>query len=220
VRNKIPAEFEDGGVRSLKNIDTPVRVYKLVPSALVTAARHPSEPAEPPPAAYLPKTAREERRSERRGERERLREAALSRARSRSRELRAPRRRSLIEALTLPSVLVPFAIGVGLLSSPQLGIESGGLLPTAGAILVGLNFGRAIDLRRGTRGATLRFLGLGIMAGAHFTHWSQVTDFVFLLGGGVVFASGIARRYRAEPPEPPLPPAPPVPPLPPGESDR
>src|SRR5262245_36643253 len=65
VRNKVSAEFEDGGVRELKNIDTPVRVYRLVPSALVAASAPqspPPAPAEPPPAAFLPKTAREERR--------------------------------------------------------------------------------------------------------------------------------------------------------------
>src|SRR5262245_47813735 len=199
VRNKVSAEFEDGGVRSLKNIDTPVRVYKLVPSALVPLPRGPSEPAEPPPAAYLPKTAREERRGERRGERERSR----ARARTRSRERRGPRPRGLLEAVTHPTVLVPLAVGIGLLYSPQFGLQTGGVLPTAGAILVGLNVGRAIDLRRGSRGAAVRLLGLGIMAGAHFTHWSPLTDFLFLLGGGVVLATGIARRYRRPPSPPP-----------------
>src|SRR5262245_12822972 len=73
VRNKIPAEFEDGGMRALKNIDQPVRVYRLVPSALVPSAPPPATPAEPPPAAYLPKTRREERREDRRRARERVR---------------------------------------------------------------------------------------------------------------------------------------------------
>ena len=39
VRNKIPAEFRDEGVRTLKNIEHPVRVYSLAPSALVATNR-------------------------------------------------------------------------------------------------------------------------------------------------------------------------------------
>jgi hypothetical protein len=32
----------------------------------------------------------------------------------------------------------------------------------------------------------LRGLGIGIMLGAQFTHWSRLTDFMFMLGGGAV----------------------------------
>jgi class 3 adenylate cyclase len=45
VRNKVDAEFADEGVRELKNIDHPVRVYRLVPSALVPAPPRPLEVA-------------------------------------------------------------------------------------------------------------------------------------------------------------------------------
>jgi hypothetical protein len=93
-------------------------------------------------------------------------------------------------------VFVPLAVGVFLLFSPRLGLQTGGVLPTAGAILVGLNAGRALEFRRGRSGAMLRGLGIGIMLGAQFTHWSPVTDFLFLLGGGAVLATGIARRWR------------------------
>ena len=46
VRNKVSGEFEDGGMRALKNIDQPVRVYRLVPSALVPVGSRAAPPAE------------------------------------------------------------------------------------------------------------------------------------------------------------------------------
>jgi hypothetical protein len=198
VRNKVPGDFEDGGMRSLKNIDQPVRVYRLTPSSLVPVAPRPApvaEPAtEPPPAAYRPTPRREERRER------------LGRARVRARAERpAPRARSLLEALGHPSIAAPLAVGVFLLLSPRFGLQTGGILPTAGAVLVGLNVGRALDLRRGGRGALLRGLGIGLMCGAQLTHWSAVTDFLFLLGGGVLLVVGIAsgRRRGRDPELPP-----------------
>ena len=198
VRNKVPGDFEDGGVRSLKNIDQPVRVYRLTPSAVVPVAPRPApitEPAgDPPPAAFRPKTRREERRER------------LARARIRAHAERPPpRARSLIDALTHPTIAAPLAVGVFLLLSPRFGLQTGGVLPTAGAILVGLNVGRALDMKRGRRGALLRGLGIGLMFGAQLTHWSAVTDFLFLLGGGVLLAVGIAsgRRSRRDPELPP-----------------
>jgi class 3 adenylate cyclase len=192
VRNKVPGEFQDGGMRALKNIDEPVHVYRLLPSALVPVAPRSgprpeaaAEPPETPPAAYRPKTRREERLARR------------SRSRERSRpEPRPPRPRGLVEALTHPTVFVPLAVGVFLLFSPRFGLETGGVFPTAGAILVGLNLGRALEFMHGRRGAMLRGLGIGIMFGAQFTDWSRATDFMFLLGGGAVLAAGIARRRR------------------------
>ena len=57
VRNKVPGEFLDEGERELKNIDHPVRVYRLEPSALVATAPRPSP---------SPRTLRRSRRSARR----------------------------------------------------------------------------------------------------------------------------------------------------------
>ena len=179
VRNKISAQFRDEGVRSLKNIEHPVRVYSLVPSSLV-----PSQA----PASVRPPSRRERR--ERRLE-------------QRSRAYSAPRPadpppRGLLPVLFHPSILTPLAVGVGLLASPDWGLNTGGVLPTGGAILVGLSLGRALGLRR-RRPMQLLGLGVGIALGAHFTHWSKVTDFMFLLGGGIVAAQSIvARRIARE----------------------
>jgi class 3 adenylate cyclase len=176
VRNKIPAQFRDEGVRSLKNIEHPVRVYSLVPSALAPAQA---------PASVRPPSRRERR--------ERLlAQRARGQSEPRSEE---PRPRSLIGALLRPSILTPLAVGIFLLQSPQLGLETAGVLPTGGAVLVGLSLGRALGLRRG-RNMHLLGLGTGIALGAHFTHWSRLTDFLFILAGGIVAAQGIAGRRR------------------------
>jgi hypothetical protein len=187
VHNKISAEFRDEGLRTLKNIEHPVRVYSLVPSALVASG------ARPAPAGIRPPTRREER---------------LSRRNRRAAALRSPdpepRRRSLVDSLVRPDVATPLAIGAFLLASPSIGVATGGVLPTAGSILVGLSLGRALGLARGRRGTLLIGLGIGIAMGARFTHWSPATDFLFALGGGIVALQGIAarrrERYRELPP--------------------
>ena len=189
VRNKVPGDFEDGGMRSLKNIDQPVRVYRLTPSSLV-----PRCAAACADARSLPSSRRRRRSGPRRAARN---GANGSRARAVARAQSARRRpRGLVDALTHPSIAAPLAVGVFLLMSPRFGLHTGGVLPTAGAILVGLNLGRAIDMRRGKSGALLRGLGIGVMFGAQLTHWSPVTDFLFILGGGVLLAVGFTSRWR------------------------
>jgi hypothetical protein len=178
VHNKVTGEFHDEGVRSLKNIEHPVRIYSLVPSALVASG------ARGAPAGIRPPTRREER---------------LAR-RSRQPVLRPepdPRPRSLFDALLRPDVATPLAIGVLLLASPSLAFQSGGVLPTAGSILVGLSVGRALGIARRRRGSLLIGLGIGIALGARFTHWSPVTDFAFVLGGAIVGLQGLVARRRS-----------------------
>jgi class 3 adenylate cyclase len=186
VRNKIPAEFRDEGMRELKNIEHPVRVYSLAPSALVAVAP-PREDAR-----------REESRREepRRGEGRRERRERLERRRRAFEE----RPRSLVQALLSPANVTPFAVGIGLLCTPSMGLNTLGVLPTAGAILLGLALGRARGLLQRRPRSAMLGLGIGIMFGAHFTHWSPVTDFLFILGGGVVAVQGLASRFRALPP--------------------
>jgi class 3 adenylate cyclase len=177
VHNKIAGEFRDEGVRSLKNIEHPVRVYSLVPSALVASG------AGGAPAAFPPLTRREERMARR------------SR-RPAPRPDENPRPRGLVDGLLRPDVATPLAIGILLLASPSLGFPSGGVLATGGAILVGLSAGRALDIARRRRGSALIGLGIGIAMGARFTHWSPVTDLMFLLGGAIVLLQGVVARRR------------------------
>jgi len=178
VHNKITAQFHDEGVRSLKNIEHPVRVYSLVPSALAASG------ARGAPAGIRPPTRREERLARR------ARPPVL-------RPEADPAPRSLFDALLRPDVATPLAIGILLLSSPELAFPSGGVLPTAGSILVGLSAGRALGIARRRRGSLLIGLGIGIALGARFTHWSPVTDFGFVLAGSIVALQGIVARRRS-----------------------
>jgi class 3 adenylate cyclase len=178
VHNKIAGEFRDEGVRSLKNIEHPVRIYSLVPSALVPGA------GRDPRASIRPPTRREERMSRR------------PRARAAAAPAAEEQHGSFLEALVRPDIATPLVVGIALSSSSALQVPSGGVLPTAGAILIGLSFGRALDRGR-RRGLMLIGLGIGIAMGARFTHWSAVTDLLFGLGGLVVAVQGIGIRRRA-----------------------
>jgi class 3 adenylate cyclase len=179
VHNKISAEFRDEGVRTLKNIEHPVRVYSLLPSALATLG------ARGAPASIRPPTRREERLARR------------SRAAPRGpAPLPESRPRSLVDTLLRPDAAIPLAIGVFLLTSPTLGIGTGGVFPTAGGILVGLSLGRALGQARGRPGLMLIGLGIGIALGGRFTHWSPVTNLMFVLGGAIVALQGLGARRR------------------------
>jgi len=175
VRNKIPAQFRDEGFRSLKNIEHPVRVYSLVPSSLV-----PSQA----PAGVRPPSRREQRER---------RLAQRGRSQSTARAADLPPTRGLLAGLVRPDILTPLVIGGFLIASREYGFESAGVLPTAGAVLVGLSLGRARARRLG-RGWHLIGLGIGIAMGAHFTHWSKLTDFMFVLAGVIVGAQGLRHR--------------------------
>jgi hypothetical protein len=105
-------------------------------------------------------------------------------------------RTGLVEALVRPDIATPLAIGIALCSSSALQVPSGGVLPTVGAILIGISAGRALDRGR-RRGMMLIGLGIGIALGARFTRWSQLTDLLFGLGGAIVAIQGIGQRRRA-----------------------
>jgi class 3 adenylate cyclase len=188
VRDKVPGKFLDGGRRTLKNIDHPVRVYRLEPAALVVS---PATLAAPSPTAKLapirPPTRREERLE----------------ARRRRRPAHDPERapQSFGESLASTSIAVPLVVGAFLLVSPLI-LPSAGLFPTGGAVLVGLTLGRALGRVRRRRGNLQLGLGLGIAAGALFTQWSTATNFLFVLGGAIVAVQGYAVSRRATPREP------------------
>ena len=107
-----------------------------------------------------------------------------------------PEPQSLVDALIRPDIATPLAIGIALNASDLFKVPSGGVLPTAGAILVGLSLGRALDRGR-RRGFMLTGLGIGILSGAQYTHWSSVTDLLFVLGGVIVMLQGFGMRRRA-----------------------
>lgn len=184
VRDKVPGKFLDGGQRTLKNIDHPVRVYRLEPAALVARPEMLATP--PTPVATLapirPPTRREERLE----------------ARRRRRPTHDPERAPLSfgESLARTSIASPLVVGAFLIVSPIF-LPSAGMFPTAGAALLGLTLGRAFGQARRRRGYLQIGLGAGIAVGALFTQWSTATNFLFVLGGAIVAVQGFAITRRA-----------------------
>jgi class 3 adenylate cyclase len=188
VRNKVTGDFRDEGMRELKNIDHPVRVYRLQPSGLVATTK---PPAPPPPASSAPAHVRPRTRRE---------ERMARRARSRSRDAveAAPLPpTTFVDQLLRPDVATPLVVGLFLLATPLLFLSTGGVGPTGGAVLVGLTLGRVMRRVRRRRGDLLLGLGLGIALGAVFTNWSTATDFLFVLGGAIVAVQGLSLSRRS-----------------------
>jgi class 3 adenylate cyclase len=156
----------DLGLTELKNIQHPIRVFK-VPGPSGTLAAQPG--LQPPPRAAPAETTAG---------------SVPERSRSWTGDL-------------LASGNVVFAsIGLFLLLSPILFISSAGTLPTAGAILLSIAFGRVWARRSRRRGNFLIALGVGLSMGALFTGWSHATNGTFLLAGAILLALGVSRSNR------------------------
>ena len=180
VRNKVLGDFRDEGMRELKNIEHPVRVYRLQPSGLVTTAPRPVSAPTPAP------TRRRTRRA--------ARMARRTRALPASEPEGAPP--SLRDLLLRPDMISPLVVGLYLLAAPLFLFPTAGLSPMGGAILVGLTLGRVTKRLRRRRGDTLIGLGAGLALGAVFTQWSAATNFLFVLAGTVVAVQGFALTRR------------------------
>lgn len=184
VHNKLELPFEDLGVQTLKNIEHPLRVFRVAPEALGNAprteVRAASLPA-PPPARNLQRRARREQREQR------LAQAADRRRR------RPPG--SWIEELARPGTAVQVAASVALLASPLLWFPSGGVLPTAGAVLLATSVGQVWNRKSGTRWKLLILLGAALVLGAVFTRWSTLTDSLFTLAGLLCMTLGLTNQF-------------------------
>jgi hypothetical protein len=101
------------------------------------------------------------------------------------------------DQLLRPAIATPLLVGLFLLATPILFLQTAGIAPTAGAILTGLTLGRVTRQVRQRRGDVLVGLGIGIAFGALFTHWSVATNFLFVLGGAIVAVQGLARSRRS-----------------------
>jgi len=181
VRNKVSGDFRDEGMRELKNIDHPVRVYRLQPSALVTPAARPTAA----PAHTRPRSRREERMARRARARSALGPASA---------VGSPR---FADLLLRPDVASPLVVGLFLLATPFFFLSTAGVAPMGGAILVGLTLGRVMKRVRRRRGDTLVGLGAGLALGAVLTQWSTATNFLFVLAGAIVAVQGFALTRRA-----------------------
>jgi class 3 adenylate cyclase len=178
IRNKLDLPIEDMGVKELKNIEHPIRLYRVPP--LAGRAAVPASPAEPsatnppaPPSSIA---------------------AALDGLVSQE-DIEATVQ-SWLNDIIRAKRLIPLIIGLFLLLSPAILFRTGGVFPAAGAILVSLVLGRVWALRSGRHGNLLIALGFGIAATSVLTSWSSVTNVLFILAGLIVAATGLGRERR------------------------
>jgi class 3 adenylate cyclase len=167
VFRKLDLAFEDLGVQTLKNIEYPIRLYRVVlpghDQSKGRAQKHQMVPRTPGPSPSKPWT-----------------EAFLTRG-------------GLIP-LALGLWLLATPLGsfpqLGSLPFPQHGIA-----PMAGAVLTGIGFGHIWARRTGNRGHFLIALGLGIALGALFIRWMGFSNGTLLVGGVIIAIRGL-RKLR------------------------
>ncbi len=170
IRNKLDLDLEDLGLRELKNIEHPIRLYRLPPAgpksvAPAVAASAPARASEPPRPVVI-RTSRE----------------------------------PVTADLLRPATLVPLCVAAFLMLSPIFLFPTAGTFPAAGAILASVIAGIVWARRTGRSGSFLCSLGLGIASGALWTNWGQVTNALFVLGGLIVAAVGVGNlRGRSRP---------------------
>jgi class 3 adenylate cyclase len=156
VRSKLDLPVQDMGLCELKNIEHPIRLYKIPPVLAPTG-----------PAAAKTGIAAPSRAS-------------------------VPAVRSWLDDVIRARRLVPLLVGSFLLASPVVLFRTGGVFPTAGAILIGTVIGRVWSLRTGRPGGTRIGLGIGIACGGFLTGWGVVTSALFVLAGSIVAATGVS----------------------------
>jgi class 3 adenylate cyclase len=169
VRSKLDLRVEDLGLRELKNIEHPIRLYRVSPAAAPSDGSAPArtESTEPTRKGVAPASVSD-----------------------------GPVREPLRDEVLDPARLIPLSVGALLVTSPILFFSTAGVFPVAGAILISVVAGRIWARRTGQPGRALFALGLGIASGALWTNWSAVTNGLFVLGGMIVAAAGSGRRRR------------------------
>ena len=111
--------------------------------------------------------------------------------------VREPAERAWAEELLRTPILIMGVVGGALLVSPLMLFPTGGVFPTAGAILIAFAAGSAWSRHTRLRGNRMIALGAGIAMGAILTDWSGLTNGLFLLGGLVVATVGFGINRRA-----------------------
>jgi hypothetical protein len=192
IQKKIEFPVEDMGLLELKNIEHPVRVYRVPP--LAGAGRESVAPLAKSPRAVVPAEPKSPRAAAP-TETKSPRAAVPTEPKSPRAVVSAePEQAGWLDALRRPGVLITGLIGLLLLLSPLLLFPTGGVFPTMGSILLGQSIGWAWMERGGRRDLRFVPLGAGIAAGALWTHWSAVTNFLFIMAGLIVAAIGVGRR--------------------------
>lgn len=187
VHNKLGLPFEDLGVRDLKNIEHPLRVFRVPPESLghppEVVVRDDALPVADSGAIPDPQPVRN-----------------LKRRPGPPAAPVAPGRWA--QELVRPYVVAQLAIGATLLASELIVFPTGGVFPTAGAVLLATGLGTAWNRTSGNGGHLLGLLGVALVLGGAFTRWNPVTDGLFTLAGLLCISLGVvnllgSRQRRA-----------------------
>jgi len=168
VFQKLDLDFEDLGIRKLKNIEYPVHLYRVV----LGGRDSPRGAAQEPESAAL------------------AQEPTPSLPVSPASWIDAFLTRGGLIPLVIGLCLL--AAPIGLFPFPH-----GGIAPLAGTVLTGIGLGRILSRKTGRRGCLLIGLGAGIAAGALFVRLSGVWNWPLVLGGLIVAARGLRGLHAA-----------------------
>ena len=169
VFQKLDLAFEDLGIQKLKNIEYPIRLYRVVIDGSDPRKETRERPVDGPQTQAPPRPLRSPASWS---------DALLTRG-------------GLIPlVLGLCLLTAPF----GLFPFPQ-----GGLAPTAGTILVGIGVGHILTRKTGRPGCFLIALGAGIISGAAFMRWNGLWNWPLAVGGLIVAARGLRGLRLPEP---------------------
>ncbi len=163
VRNKMPVEFEDMGVKELKNIEFPVRLYRVPPESYLGSDNTP-----PPPSGDTSQSEMEDRHPA----------------------------DSIKDELFETKNLVKLGVAGFLLLCPIFLVESAGVFPLAGVIIIARvivwPWAKYYDMPGNLRIAT----GVALMLGAPITHWSTATDIIFAFAGAILISKGYNQNKK------------------------
>lgn len=176
VQGKLDVELQEVGLRELKNIEHPVRVFRVAGETLPAVVGGAGTDA-----------ALEDLHAGAIDDPEHDGGAEIS---------------VVDEVIRRPGWVAMLVIGGALLASEAVLFPTGGVAPTLGAVLTSIPIGLMLGVR-GRRGGILLALGIGIASGAALTNWSPVTNGLFGLAGAVLFAIGGSLRLRGPGPTPP-----------------
>jgi hypothetical protein len=211
VKQHVDVPFEDVGIKQLKNIDQPIKVYRVAPESFGRADTRSPVPAssdDPDDGRSLDalRASKDEARAEYQAmAREQaaagIREALDDRRRRHDRRSRRRARRrhrnrkDPVAAVFAPGTLVLATIGVLGIVAGTSGWTDNGIYPFLGSAFLGLALGVLVADLSGLTGMRKVLLGLAVGVGA-FSLGGVVWRSLSLVAGAAVLGAGI-RDVRA-----------------------
>lgn len=206
VRGRSDLPFAEAGTRTLKNIDEPIRVYRIGPEAF-SAHREGGTPARSEPRGD-PGAGGAIRDLVQDALRRRLEEAEAA---AESAQAAAPSGEQVVHlrglpggppkgwtALLGPGVLVTAVLGVLLVLAMTTGWTSNGWYPFSGCVLLGLSVGSAVGGATGEKGVRRLSLAAGFAVGGWFLD-GTVSRAVMWVVAAALLGTGVQRLIRRRP---------------------